>query len=61
MSQKNKKSRQFTMKTKEDTAKFNRSKHDKDSPMLIGEVDKDAVIKEREMKSLRTDQLSMFY
>ena len=43
------------------TAKFNRSKHDKDSPMLIGEVDKDAVIKEREMKSLRTDQLSMFY
>jgi hypothetical protein len=29
--------------------------------MLIGEVDKDVVIKEREMKSLRTDQLSMFY
>ena len=49
------------LKVINNTAKFNRSKHDKDSPMLIGEVDKDAVIKEREMKSLRTDQLSMFY
>ena len=51
----------YAIKDNYNTAKFNRSKHDKDSPMLIGEVDKDAVIKEREMKSLRTDQLSIFY
>ena len=51
----------YAIKGNYNTAKFNQSKHDKDSPMLIGEVDKDAVIKEREMKSLRTDQLSMFY
>lgn len=51
----------YAIKDNYNTAKFNRSKHDKDSPMLIGEVDKDVVIKEREMKSLRTDQLSMFY
>lgn len=42
------------------TAKFNRSKHDKNSPMLIGEVSENAVIKDREMRSLRTDQLSLF-
>lgn len=51
----------YAIKDNYNTAKFNRSKHDKDSPMLIGEVDKDVVIKEREMKSLRTDQLSIFY
>lgn len=50
----------YAIKGNYNTAKFNRSKHDKNSPMLIGEVGEDAVIVEREMRSLRTDQLSLF-
>lgn len=50
----------YAIKGNYNTAKFNRSKHDKNSPILIGEVGDEAVIVEREMKSLRTDQLSLF-
>lgn len=50
----------YAIKGSYNTAKFNRSKHNKTSPMLIGEVSDEAVIKERTMKSLRTDQLSLF-
>lgn len=50
----------YAIKGNYNTAKFNRSKHDKNSPILIGEVGEDAIIKDREMKSLRTDQLSLF-
>lgn len=50
----------YAIKGNYTTAQFNRSKHDKTSPMLIGEVGTGAVIKERAMKSLRTDQLSLF-
>lgn len=50
----------YAIKGNYNTAKFNRSKHNKTSPMLIGEVLDEAVIKERTMKSLRTDQLSLF-
>lgn len=34
--------------------------HDKMSPLLVGRVSKDDLIKERPVKSLRTDQLSLF-
>lgn len=50
----------YAIKGSYNTAKFNRSKHNRTSPMLIGEVGEEAVIKVREMKSLRTDQLSLF-
>lgn len=50
----------YAIKGNYNTAKFNRNKHNKTSPMLIGEVSDEAVIKERTMKSLRTDQLSLF-
>jgi len=38
----------------------NRKIHNKDSAILIGEPEKDAVIKDREVKSIRNDQLSLF-
>lgn len=50
----------YAIKGSYNTAKFNRSRHDKNSPMLIGNVSEETIIKERDMKSLRTDQLSLF-
>ena len=35
-------------------------KHDKNSPLLIGHLSEDDIVKEREMKSLRDNQYSLF-
>lgn len=50
----------YAIKGSYNTAKFNRSRHDRNSPMLIGDVGDETIIKERDMRSLRTDQLSLF-
>lgn len=50
----------YAIKGNYNTARFNRNKHDKDAPMLIGQVGEGDMIKDREMKSLRTNQLSLF-
>lgn len=42
------------------TACQNSGKHDKTSPLLIGQLNQDDTINERTMYSLRTDQLSLF-
>lgn len=42
------------------TARRNSGKHDKTSPLLIGRLNEGDIVKEREVKSLRTDQLSLF-
>lgn len=42
------------------TARYNSEKHNPASPLLIGEQGEGDVIKERNMRSLRTDQLSLF-
>ncbi|MDU1906543.1 MAG: DUF1848 domain-containing protein [Dysgonomonas sp.] len=42
------------------SALYNRQHHNKESSVLIGEVPADGVIKEREMKSSRTDQGTLF-
>lgn len=38
----------------------NRRKHDKNSPLLIGHLSEEDIVKEREMKSLRDNQYSLF-
>lgn len=35
-------------------------KHDKNSPLLIGHLSENDVVKEREMKSLKNNQYSLF-
>lgn len=50
----------YAIKGNYNTAEFNSRKHDKQSPMLIGNITEGDVIKEREMKSLIDDQLSLF-
>lgn len=50
----------YAIKGNYNTAEFNNRKHDKTSPMLIGHVMAGDVIKDRPMKSLRDDQLSLF-
>lgn len=42
------------------TARRNSGKHDKTSPLLIGRLNEGDIVKERKVKSLRTDQLSLF-
>ncbi len=42
------------------TAQYNRQKHDADSPLLIGHIGEGDVVKERAVKSLRSDQSSLF-
>lgn len=42
------------------TVRKNRKGHDKDSPLLIGQVDEGDTIKERQMKSLRCGQMPLF-
>lgn len=49
----------YAIKTK-NNLRINLRKHHKNSPMLIGDPSPDAVIKDRPMHSLRTDQLSLF-
>jgi len=50
----------YAIKGNYNTAEYNSKKHDKNSPMLIGNISEDDTIKEREMKSLSDDQLSLF-
>lgn len=42
------------------TVQSNRQKHDADSPLLIGNIGEGDVVKERTVKSLRSDQSSLF-
>jgi len=50
----------YAIKGNYNTAEFNSRRHDKNSPMLIGNLTDEDVVKDRPMKSLRNDQLSMF-
>lgn len=50
----------YAIKGNYNTAEYNMKKHDKDSPMLIGNVSDDDLIKEREMRSLKNNQFSLF-
>ncbi|MDU1890784.1 MAG: DUF1848 domain-containing protein [Dysgonomonas sp.] len=50
----------YAIKGNYNTAEFNSKKHDKNSPMLIGNITEGDIIKNREIKSLRNDQLSLF-
>ena len=49
----------YAIKTK-NNLRINLRAHDKNSPKLIGHITPDDIIKDREMHSLRTDQLSLF-
>lgn len=50
----------YAIKGNYNTVKYNLNKHDKDSPMLVGELQEDDIVKERLVKSLRNDQFSLF-
>jgi DNA repair photolyase len=50
----------YAIKGNYHTAKNNNTKHDINSPILIGKPSKDTIIKEREMKSLRNNQFPLF-
>nr|WP_129734035.1 DUF1848 domain-containing protein [Parabacteroides goldsteinii] len=50
----------YAIKGNYNTAEFNSRKHDKNSPMLIGNVKDGDIIKDREIKSLIDNQLSLF-
>lgn len=50
----------YAIKGNYNTAEFNSRKHDKNSPMLIGNVSDGDTIKEREMRSLFDGQLPLF-
>ena len=46
----------YAIKGNYNTAEYNRRRHDPDSPLMIGRVGGDDVIREREMKSLRCER-----
>ena len=50
----------YAIKGNYNTVKYNLNKHDKNSPMLVGELQEDNIVKERLVKSLRNDQFSLF-
>lgn len=50
----------YAIKGNYNTAKRNSDKHDKNSPILIAQVNEGDIIKERPMKSLRTNQFPLF-
>lgn len=50
----------YAIKGNYNTARFNSQKHDKNSPMLIGNAGEEDIIKERPMRSLRDDQGKLF-
>lgn len=50
----------YAIKGSYNTAQYNRQKHDADSPLLIGNIREGDVVKERAVKSLRSDQSSLF-
>lgn len=50
----------YAIKGNSRTVQRNLSNHDKDSPLLIGYVNEDDIIRDRVMKSFRNDQFSLF-
>lgn len=50
----------YAIKGNYNTVELNMKKHDKNSPLLIGHLSEGDVVKEREMKSLRNNQYSLF-
>lgn len=50
----------YAIKGNSRTVLDNRKRHDPQSPLLIGHVTEDEMIRDREMKSLRDDQFSLF-
>ncbi len=50
----------YAIKGNYNTAAYNMEKHNKNSPLLIGHLSEDDVVKEREIKSLRDNQYSLF-
>lgn len=50
----------YAIKGNYNTVEYNMKKHDKDSPLLIGHLHTDDIVKERAMKSLRDSQFSLF-
>ena len=50
----------YAIKGNYNTGKYTLNKHDKNSPMLVGELQEDNIVKERLVKSLRNDQFSLF-
>lgn len=50
----------YAIKGNYNTAEFNMKKHDITSPMLIGNIGEDYIIKDREMKSLKNGQMGLF-
>ena len=50
----------YAIKGNYNTAEYNMKKHDKNSPLLIGHLSENDVVKEREMKSLKNNQYSLF-
>ena len=50
----------YAIKGNYNTVKYSLNKHDKNSPMLVGELQEDDIVKERLVKSLRNDQFSLF-
>ena len=49
----------YAIKGNYNSVEYNTKKHDRNSPLLIGHPAEDDVVKEREMKSLKTD-LTLF-
>lgn len=50
----------YAIKGNYNSVEYNMKKHDKNSPLLIGHLLEDDVVKEREMRSLRNNQYSLF-
>ena len=50
----------YAIKGNYNSVEYNTKKHDRNSPLLIGHPAEDDVVKEREMKSLRNNQYSLF-
>ena len=50
----------YAIKGNYNSVEYNMKKHDKHSPLLIGNLSEDDVVKERDMKSLRNGQYSLF-
>lgn len=50
----------YAIKGNYNSVEYNMKKHDKNSPLLIGHLLEDDVVKEREIRSLRNNQYSLF-
>lgn len=50
----------YAIKGNDDSVRQNQQAHDKNSPLLLGHIEEDSIIRKREMRSLRNDQLLLF-